>query len=65
MTDPADILAAIEAAENDDELAAVVCEAREEIERHLLDCNHLFAEDREVLEGALVLVDELARRLGL
>lgn len=65
MTDPADILAAIEAAETDDELAGVVAEAREEIERHLLDCNHLFAEDREVLEGALVLVDELARRLGL
>ena len=65
MTDAADILAAIEAAETDDELAEVVYEAREEIKRHLLDCNHLFAEDREVLEGALVLVDELARRLGL
>ena len=65
MTDPADILAAIKAAETDDELAGVVAEAREEIERHLLDCNHLFAEDREVLEGALVLVDELTRRLGL
>ena len=65
MTDPADILAAIKAAETDDELAGVVAEAREEIERHLLDCNHLYAEDREVLEGALVLVDELTRRLGL
>ena len=65
MTDPADILDAIKAAETDDELAGVVAEAREEIERHLLDCNHLFAEDREVLEDALTLIDELARRLGL
>ena len=65
MTDPSDILAAIKAAETDDELAGVVAEAREEIERHLLDCNHLFGEDREVLEGALALIDELARRLGL
>lgn len=65
MTDPADILAAIKAAETDDELAGVVAEAREEIVRHLLDCDHLFAEDREVLEGALALIDELARRLGL
>lgn len=65
MTDPAEILDAIEAATTDDELAAVVAESREDIERHLLDCNHLFAEDREVLETALILIDGLAKRLGL
>lgn len=61
MTDPADILAAIEAAETDDERQAVIVEGIEEIEQCLLNCNHLFIEGREAIEMALMLLRHMLK----